>query len=218
MAGTPIRDQKTQATRARIADAALELFAGHGYAETTIDQIAAAAEVGRRTVFRHFPTKEAILFDHLVVRREVAVRLLRERPADEPPLVSLHAVLRALCTEGYDRRALAHIRAVLTTNPQVAEEELTGGFRAFATNLMAALQSRPGEERSVLELYGVTVVALSWLETACGIYLREARPSLVECFDETVAVCVRSVADDLAPSLRGVADRHRRGRTTRASS
>jgi AcrR family transcriptional regulator len=218
VAETPIRDQKTRARRARIAEAALELFAGRGYAETTIDQIAAAAGVGRRTVFRHFPTKEAILFDHLVVRREVAVQLLRERPPDEPPLVSLHAVLRALCAEGYDRRALAHIRAVLTTNPQVAEEELTGGFRAFATNLVAALQSRSGEERSLLELYGVTVIALSWLETACGIYLKEARPSLVECFDEIVAVCVRSVADDLAPSVGGDAEPRRRGRPTRAIS
>jgi hypothetical protein len=39
----------------------------------------------------------------------------------------------------YDRRALAQIRAVLETDPQVAEEELTGGFRSFATNLLATL-------------------------------------------------------------------------------
>jgi hypothetical protein len=83
---------------------------------------------------------------------------------------------------------------------------------------VAALQSRSGEERSLLELYGVTVIALSWLETACGIYLKEARPSLVECFDEIVAVCVRSVADDLAPSVRGDAEPRRRGRSTRAIS
>jgi AcrR family transcriptional regulator len=216
VAQTPIRDRKTRETRARIAEAALELFASQGYAETTIDHIAAAADVGRRTVFRYFPTKEAILFDHLVVRRDVALQLLRERPPAEPPLVSLHAVLRELCVQGYDRRALAQIRAVLETDPQVAEEELTGGFRAFARNLLATLQSRPGEPRSILELYALTVLALSWLETACGIYLKERRPSLVECFDETVAICLRSMTDDLAPSLRGATDTAKPGARARA--
>ena len=201
VAETPIRDRKARATRERIAEAALELFASQGYAETTIDQIADAAAVGRRTVFRHFATKEAILFDHLVVRRDAAVHLLRERPPAEPPLVSLHAVLRELCEQGYDRRALSQIRAVLATNPRAAEEGLTGGFRAFATNLVAALESRHGQPRSLLELYGLTVMALSWLETACGIYLREGRRSLVDCFDETVAICLESMTDDLARVL-----------------
>lgn len=203
MAETPIRDQQARATRARITEAALGLFVSQGYGETTIDQIAAAAQVGRRTVFRHFATKEAILFDHLVIRRDVAVQLLRERPPDEPPLVSVHAVLRELCRQGYDRRALEAIRAVLATDPQVAEEELPGGFRAFATSLVATLQSRPGEQHSLMELYALTLMALGWLETACGIYLRERRRSLVQCFDETVAICLRSATGDLAPSLRG---------------
>ena len=132
-----------------------------------------------------------------------ALQLLRDRPPAEPPLVSLHAVLRELCVQGYDRRALAQIRAVLATDPQVAEEELTGGFRAFATNLLAVLQSRPGEPGSLLELYALIVLALSWLETACGIYLKEGRRSLVECFDDTVAICLRAMTDDLAPSVHG---------------
>jgi hypothetical protein len=55
-------------------------------------------------------------------------------------------------------------------------------------------------------------VALSWLETACGIYLKEGRRSLVECFDETVAICLRSMTDDLAPALRSAIDTTRRAR------
>ena len=45
VATTPIRDQKTEATRTRIAASALVLFADQGYAETSIDQIAKAAGV-----------------------------------------------------------------------------------------------------------------------------------------------------------------------------
>ena len=112
------RERNPAAKRARIAQAALKLFKKQGYAETTIDQIAAAARVGRRTIFEHFPTKEAILFDHLVVRREATLQRLRERPASEPPLVSLHAVMRQLCEEGYERAYLDQIRAVLATELQ----------------------------------------------------------------------------------------------------
>lgn len=194
---TPIRDQKVRATRARIADAALELFATQGYAETTIDQIAAAANVGRRTIFRHFTTKEAILFDHLVVRRDVALQLLRERPPAEPPLVALHTVLRELCHQGYDRRALSQIRAVLETDPQAATEHLTAGFRSFEHHVVATLQGRH-RERSPLELYALTLMAFGWLETATCIYFKEARRSLVHCFDEAVAVCLQSMTNDLA--------------------
>ena len=84
MSETPIRDRKREETRARIAETALQLFVSQGYTETTIDQIAAAAGVGRRTIFRHFATKETILFDHLIVRHELAVQYLRERPPGEP--------------------------------------------------------------------------------------------------------------------------------------
>src|SRR5215469_10928955 len=117
--------------RARIAAAALELFVRQGYAETTIDQIAEAAGVGRRTIFRHFTTKAAMLFDHLAVRRDFAVHRLQQRPVSEPPLVSLYAVLRELCEQGYDRRLLGQIRAVLAIEPRFATEELSIGVRAF---------------------------------------------------------------------------------------
>ena len=201
MAQTPVRDRKTEDTRTRIAEAGLKLFVSQGYAETTIDQIAEGAGVGRRTVFRHFPTKEAILFDHFVVRRDLSVERLRTRPAEEPPLVSLHAVLRELCEEGYDRQLLAQIRAVLATEPGLVGEEIALLVQSFERNLVAALQDRIGSQRSQLQLRAVTLMALSWLDAAARIYLMEAKPSLVKCFDEVVAVCLRASARDLAPSL-----------------
>jgi len=199
VAPTPIRDRKAGATRARIAAAALELFASQGFAETTIDQIAAAAGVARRTIFRHFATKEAILFDHLVVRRDAAVEMLRERPPAEPVLVSLHAVLRELCVQGYDRRALAQIRDVLALNPGLAGQQFAVGL-AFEANLTAAIQNRH-RELSKPEIYALTLMALSWFTAATRIYFQQNRRSLVKCFDEIAAVCLRSATGDLLPSL-----------------
>jgi AcrR family transcriptional regulator len=200
VAKTPIREQKTEATRARIAETALDLFLSRGYADTTIDQIAVAAGVGRRTIFRHFATKEAILFDHLVVRRELAVERLQHRPSDEPVLVSLHAVLRGLSHEGFDRRHLAQIRAVLATNPELVGEELTIGIRAFERNVISTLEKRPGDQ-STVEIRTLTLMAFSWFDAAIRNYLLEDQPSLAKCFDRVVALCVRATAQDLDPVL-----------------
>lgn len=57
-----LRDRKKAATKERIAAEALRLFERQGFEGTTIDEIAEAAQVGRRTFFRYFPTKEAVVF------------------------------------------------------------------------------------------------------------------------------------------------------------
>lgn len=56
-----LRERKKQRTRETVRREALRLFELHGYAQTTIDQIADAADVSPRTFFRYFPTKESVL-------------------------------------------------------------------------------------------------------------------------------------------------------------
>ncbi|MFC4496251.1 TetR/AcrR family transcriptional regulator [Streptomyces ovatisporus] len=54
---------KRARTRARLSDVALELFERHGFEQTTVAQIAAAADVTEMTFFRHFPAKHQVLFE-----------------------------------------------------------------------------------------------------------------------------------------------------------
>jgi AcrR family transcriptional regulator len=198
MTEDPARERKATQTRARIAEAALGLFLSQGYADTTVDQVAEAAGVSRRTVFHHFPAKESMLLDHFAGRRDVALRRLAARPAAEPALVSMHAVLRELCEQGYDRRLLAQIRAVLGTRPSLAGGQLSLGMDAFEKSAIAVLTSPPRDGQSAAEVRAVTLMALTWLASAVQGYLCEGRPSLVECFDEAVAACLRWDVSDLA--------------------
>lgn len=72
--------------RRELATAAMELFATKGYEATTVDEIAAAAGVARRTFFRHFRSKEEAIFpdhDDTLVRAEA---VLNAAPAHEHPL------------------------------------------------------------------------------------------------------------------------------------
>src|ERR1700737_1206899 len=57
-----LRERKKQKTRDTIIKVALELFDERGYEQTTIAEIADAAEVSPRTIFAYFPSKEDILF------------------------------------------------------------------------------------------------------------------------------------------------------------
>ncbi|HLJ47807.1 MAG TPA: TetR/AcrR family transcriptional regulator [Bryobacteraceae bacterium] len=60
------RERKKIASRERIVAEAIELFSRHGIAEVTVDQIAAAADIGKGTIYNYFETKEDIIVAFLV--------------------------------------------------------------------------------------------------------------------------------------------------------
>jgi len=99
MAGAGLRERHTARTRDAIVGAALELFEQQGFEATTVDEIAARADVAPRTFFRYFPTKEAALFARAADDRERIAAALDARPASEHPFVSLTIVSSAFAAE-----------------------------------------------------------------------------------------------------------------------
>ena len=74
---------KAARTRESIVDAALSLYEKQGYDETTMEEIAAAAEVGTSTLYRYFPTKDQILLDGIMTGDSVLAGYLAARPEAE---------------------------------------------------------------------------------------------------------------------------------------
>src|SRR6476659_3602597 len=74
-----LRERKKLRTRELIATVALDLFAEHGYQQTTVAEIAEAAEVSKGTLFAYFPSKEEIVFADTSPLREQLCHELRHR-------------------------------------------------------------------------------------------------------------------------------------------
>ncbi|GAA3358882.1 TetR/AcrR family transcriptional regulator [Saccharopolyspora gregorii] len=87
------RRRRTARTRAGIEEAALRLFTERGFDNTTVEQIAEAADIAPRTFFRHFPSKDAVLFGDSLREQERMHQVLASRPADEHPMRKLAAAM-----------------------------------------------------------------------------------------------------------------------------
>jgi AcrR family transcriptional regulator len=82
---TGLREQKRDRTRRVIVAAAIRLFAENGFEQTTVSEIAAAAEVGRRTFFHYFDSKDDLLFADADARIDAALDAIGARGEHETP-------------------------------------------------------------------------------------------------------------------------------------
>lgn len=94
-----LRSRKRLATRRAISQVADRLFLERGFDHVTVDEIAAAADVGRMTVFNYFPRKEDMFFDRDEEGREVLRDALRQRDPSVAPIEALRLLAHRLVAE-----------------------------------------------------------------------------------------------------------------------
>lgn len=206
--------------RDRLVRAAFELFAAQGFEQTTVDEIAARAGVGRTTFFRLFPAKESVIFpDHDTVLAAVAARLAAgERSTATVALVeAARLVLRHYLAEG----DLARERYELTrTVSALRDAEIAGQRRyqrLFREHLLGWLDG-PGAPLRAEVLANAVVTAHNhvlrdWLrgestdpETALSAAIGDFVPRLWDETDQggSQIVVLRTGRDveELVPELR----------------
>ncbi|MCP2299309.1 transcriptional regulator, TetR family [Nocardia amikacinitolerans] len=139
-ASMSLRDRKKERTRRAIADAALRLFAERGFDAVTIADIAAAAEVGTRTLHRYYSGKDELLFAEDDEHRAELARLLAERPAGEDPETTLAAVIGPMVAHFADRLDELRTRdSLIAANPALQARDLAkrGAIEAILTTHLA---------------------------------------------------------------------------------
>lgn len=121
----PLRERKKRQTRSGLEDAALRLFAAHGFDNVTVEDIAAAAEVSARTFFRHFRSKDDVLFRD----NEERLARLRDRlthgPPGENPLTAVRFAVVALAEDYETARDALFVRTrVMAETPSLVGRNL----------------------------------------------------------------------------------------------
>lgn len=119
-APTNRHQQRRRSTHEALRQAALKSFARKGFANVTVTELAREAGVTERTFFRHFPTKEAVLFQDYETHLEWLAEALAQRPASES---LFDAVLASVATFPHDLevvRQAATARAELISADRIA--------------------------------------------------------------------------------------------------
>ena len=161
-----LRERKKTRTRFAIQQEALRLFRKQGYASTTVEQIAEAAEVSASTFFRYFPTKDSL------VLTDDYDPIMAERFRAQPPELGAVAALRAAFRETFadvpdDQATAAEERNALI----LAVPELRAAFAEFligsmhqVIELIAERTGRTKRDSEVVALAGALLgVVLSAL-------------------------------------------------------
>lgn len=120
-----LRERKKADTKEAIRVAAVDRFCVDGFEATTMDAVAESANVSVRTVFRYFPTKEDLVFADVDADLADLRDLLEARPADEPVMASVRAVVEVLAVrmeEGPGKDA--RLAALLNHEPALHRRHL----------------------------------------------------------------------------------------------
>jgi AcrR family transcriptional regulator len=177
MATVGLRERKKARTRSAIRQHAMRLFREQGFAQTTVDQIAEAADVSPSTFFRYFPTKEAVILQDDYDERLVTA--YRAQPPELGPIPAMRAAFRQVFEEmspeeiAEERERTLLVLSVPELHTQMMDE-YTRGIRMIA-GLIAERTGRDPNELTVRifagALVGVGLAAMmAWTEDPSADY------------------------------------------------
>ena len=161
-----LRARARGAVRVQLAELAIELFIKHGYDATTVDDIALAAGVSKRSFFRYFPTKDDVLFHGL---DDVVEKLAAEvRSADGDDWECLRQVL----TEWHEQLYVSdRVLELVESSPALRARmvEKRDGLRRQVSD---ALRDRPGSTLDAFTADLLTAAAAAVVDVAAQEWLR----------------------------------------------
>ncbi|MGW1377536.1 TetR/AcrR family transcriptional regulator [Streptomyces sp. NPDC002446] len=138
------RERKKARTRQALADAALRLFLEHGYDSVGVRDVAEAADVSVTTLFKHFPSKEALVFDEDEDHEAALIAAVRDRAPGQSVLTALrdHVARTRLSVPGDDPDFRA-LRQLVESTPAL-QDHMHRMWLRHETALAAAIAEETG--------------------------------------------------------------------------
>jgi AcrR family transcriptional regulator len=151
------QERRRRRTQRALQNAAITLVGRHGLAEVTVEEIAAAAGVSRRSFFNHFPTKAAALFDPDPSDAERLAQLLGAASGSADPWRALQSALASFVA-GHENVIVVR-RRLIAASPELAQYHRTAHAHVeVAIDRWARAQ--PGLDDFLATLYAHTAAAI----------------------------------------------------------
>ncbi len=205
-----LRERKKDQTREALAQAAFELFRQKGFEATTAAEIAAAANVSRRTFFRYFPSKDELLFIDNGPRLARFCELLSQREPGEHAFAPVRRACLSIAEEymGERDKILARLQ-IIEASPVLGKQERQADLeweRAIARALLVDIPApSPRIQRKARLLAGATFGAIratlgEWLMGGGDADLVERAREGLELFTSAIDTELREQSE---PELNG---------------
>ncbi len=201
-----LREQKKAETRASILRSAQAMFHENGFEATTIEDICAAVAISKRTFFRYFPDKEALVFPNRDMRLERFNDLLAATPGSEQPFDVFRRVTRLFAAEYMDNHEqLLAQQTLIASSPALLarEREIDHDWeQAIADTFARRFPPGPASRRRAEVLAGAMIGVVRatmrhWFGSRCVDDLEqlghEALDSLERGFSVDVVETVETV-------------------------
>ncbi|MBK1838165.1 TetR family transcriptional regulator [Azospirillum sp. YIM B02556] len=194
-----LRERKRRGTQQRITDAGLRLFIEKGYDAATIDEIAAAAGISRRTFFYYFKSKDEILLSLQSGMGEMIADEVRRAPPDARPLDAIRDAVVKVCASIHTDDMIAIDRLMRSSEAVQARKQAS--YVQHEETLFAALRERWPDPARSTGLRLVAMLAIGATRLSSDMFSREGgrRP-----IGEVLRDCFRDLETEIAspcPSL-----------------
>ena len=188
-----LRERKRQQTRERLTRAAIALFLERGFEATTLDDIASAADISRRSFFHYFDSKEEVVFAWHEEITAALVAAIGARPASESMLAAAENAIAAMARQIEPAEAIAMARLkrdnpALQARDQVKYEQLE---RALAD----ALGRRAGHKAEKLGARLVAMIATGAMRIGGELWVAEGAREKPEVLVKRTFAAIRAILD-----------------------
>lgn len=195
--------RRPSTTKSKITEAAIDLFTEAGFDETSVDDIAAAAGIARRTLFRYYSSKNAIAWGDFDEHLQDMRRLLSEVPPDMPVAQALHTALLAFNEVPAEHREHHRRRMRLLLGVPALQAHSMLMYTGWRNVVAEFVASRTGSDLSALVPQTVAWTLLATALAAYEQWLEDPESDLDELLTQGSRILTLGLQDVLSPGIEG---------------
>jgi AcrR family transcriptional regulator len=188
-----LRERKRQQTRERLTRAAMALFLERGFEATTLDDIAAAADISRRSFFHYFASKEDVVFAWHEEITSALIAAVAARPRDESMLAAAENAISAMARQIEPNEAIA-MACLKRDNPALQARDQVK-YEKLERALADALAKRAGHKTEKLQARLVAMIATGAMRIGGELWADDGAREKPEVLVKRTFAAIRAVFD-----------------------